>query len=86
MIDTADMYGSGENEKLLGPFVQKHRQVFPSSLFLSFFHQSILSLSATFSALTSHFPSDLEFSLRPSSRSSVVLEDRSTEFVETERT
>lgn len=28
-IDTADMYGSGHNEELLGPFVQKHRdQVF----------------------------------------------------------
>nr|WP_275935455.1 aldo/keto reductase [Sandaracinus amylolyticus] len=24
-FDTADMYGTGENEKLLGPFVQKHR-------------------------------------------------------------
>ncbi len=40
--DTADVYGSGENEKLIGPMVQKHRdRVFLASKFGNVFDRSL---------------------------------------------
>lgn len=40
--DTADVYGSGENEKLIGPMVQKHRdKVFLASKFGNVFDRSL---------------------------------------------